>query len=75
MFGLGGTELTFILGIFLMGLIPVALTVWALIDVLKNEFSGSNKLIWALVVLFLAPLGCVLYYFIGTKQKAIYELS
>ena len=69
MFGLGGTEVSIILVIFLVSLLPAALTILALIDVLKNEFSGSNKVIWALVVLFLAPLGCVLYYFIGRKQK------
>lgn len=71
MFGLGGAETSFILGIFLFSLVPLVFTVWALIDVLKSEFTGSNKIIWTLVVLFLAPLGCILYYFIGTKQKAV----
>lgn len=35
-----------IVGVFLLPII-------ALISILKNEFTGSNKLIWILVVLFL----------------------
>jgi Kef-type K+ transport system membrane component KefB len=41
----------------------------ALIDILKNEFEGNNKLIWILVVLLLWIIGAVLYYFIGRSQK------
>jgi hypothetical protein len=69
MFGLGGGELIAILMIFLLCLLPIIFTIWSLIDLLKNEFTGSNKLIWTLIVIFLAPLGCILYFFIGTKQK------
>lgn len=41
----------------------------ALIDILRNEFTGSNKIIWVLIVLFFPFLGALLYYFIGTEQK------
>lgn len=41
----------------------------ALIDILKSEFKGSNKLIWFFVILFFNVLGALLYYFIGRKQK------
>ena len=44
-------------------------TLIALIDILKNEFSGNNKMIWVLVVLFGNFLGAVLYFIIGRKQK------
>lgn len=43
--------------------------IWALIDILKNEFIGPNKLIWLLLVIFLPLIGVICYYFIGTKQK------
>jgi hypothetical protein len=43
--------------------------VWILIDILKNEFTGSNKLIWLLVVITIPFLGMVLYWFIGREQK------
>lgn len=45
------------------------ITIVALIDILKSEFSGNNKIIWMLVVLFINLLGKVLYFIIGRKQK------
>jgi Phospholipase_D-nuclease N-terminal len=42
---------------------------WALIDILKNEFTGSNKLIWLLAVISVPFLGMLLYWFIGREQK------
>ena len=54
-------------------LLPIAIfaipVIIALIDILKNEFEGNNKIIWVLVVLFLSLIGAILYYFIGRKQK------
>jgi hypothetical protein len=47
----------------------LAVWIWALVDILKNEFSGSNKLIWLLLVIFLPLVGVICYYFIGLKQK------
>ncbi|MBT3383401.1 MAG: hypothetical protein HN778_05715 [Prolixibacteraceae bacterium] len=51
--------------------VPVLLIIpiIALIDVLKSEFSGNNKIIWVLVILLLWIIGVVLYYFIGRQQK------
>ncbi|MGC9108758.1 MAG: PLDc N-terminal domain-containing protein [Caldimicrobium sp.] len=73
MFGLGIQEaiMGIIIGIFIL-VIPLAifvLWIWALIDLLKSEFTGYNKLIWLLVLIFLPLLGLILYYFIGRKQK------
>ena len=45
------------------------LFIWALVDILKNEFTGYNKIIWILLVLFLPALGTILYLLIGRKQK------
>ncbi len=48
----------------------VILPVIAIIDITKGEFKGGNdKLIWILVVLFLNPLGTLLYFLIGKDQK------
>lgn len=41
----------------------------ALVDIVRHEFTGSNKLIWILVLIFFNIPGAILYYFIGTKQK------
>jgi len=46
------------------------LPVIAIIDIAKGEFKGGNdKLIWILVVLFLNPLGTLIYFLIGKDQK------
>jgi hypothetical protein len=41
----------------------------ALIDILRNEFTGNNKMIWFLAVTFIPLVGPILYFFIGTDQK------
>lgn len=45
----------------------------ALVDVLKNEFTGSNKIVWLLLLVFLSPLGTILYFIIGKGQKVTYQ--
>lgn len=49
----------------------LAAWIWALVDILKNEFIGPNKLIWLLLVIFLPLVGVICYYFIGMKQKLL----
>lgn len=41
----------------------------ALIDIIRSEFEGNNKLIWVLIVIFLSILGALLYFAIGRRQK------
>ncbi len=65
MFGLGGEEFFLI---FMILSVPL-LIIWALIDILKNEFIGNNKIVWILVVIFLPLLGSLLYLGIGRSQK------
>jgi hypothetical protein len=50
-------------------LICILSTIIALIDIVRNEFTGNNKIVWLLVVLFGNFLGAVLYFIIGRKQK------
>ena len=52
--------------IILLGIIP---TIIALIDILKSEFKGNNKIVWILVVLLANFFGAVLYFLIGREQK------
>jgi len=44
-------------------------TIIALIDILRNEYTHSNKIIWLIVVIGVPIIGPFLYYFIGTKHK------
>jgi hypothetical protein len=46
------------------------LVVWiyAVIDIMRNEFIGNNKLLWLLVAI-LVPFGGFIYFTMGSKQK------
>jgi hypothetical protein len=63
---IGPWQIILILTTVLLGFLP---TIIALIDILKNEFSGQNKIAWLLVVLFTNFFGAILYFFIGRKEK------
>lgn len=52
----------FMLSLLVLGVI-------ALIDILKAQFNGYDKLIWVLVVILLPVVGAILYFLIGKKQK------
>ncbi|CAA6807657.1 MAG: Unknown protein [uncultured Campylobacterales bacterium] len=47
----------------------VVLWIWSLVDILKSEFKGNEKILWLFVVLFLNAFGAILYFFIGKDQK------
>jgi hypothetical protein len=50
--------------------------IYYLIDVLRSNFKEPiNKLIWLIVIIVLPVLGCVLYMFIGRRQKKEYHLD
>jgi uncharacterized membrane protein YhaH (DUF805 family) len=55
--------------ILLLALSGIILTIMALIDILKSEFKGNDKIVWVLVVLFFNLIGAILYFTIGKKQK------
>jgi len=50
-------------------LFTILFPIIALVDAVRNEFTGNNKLIWVLVLIFFNIAGAILYYLIGTKQK------
>ena len=45
------------------------LYIYILIDILKHEFTGYNKIIWILVLIFFPFLGALLYLLIGRAQR------
>lgn len=57
--------------LFVVIILPVILIleIKALIDLLKNQFNGHDKLIWVIIVVFLPLIGSILYFAIGRKQK------
>lgn len=61
---------------FLIIVIPLSFfIIWMinLIDILKNEFTESNKIIWVLMITFIPFIGNILYWTIGKKQKIPHE--
>lgn len=47
----------------------IVLPIAALIDISKSAFKGNEKLMWILLVIFTNPIGSILYFTIGKKQK------
>jgi len=67
---IGAWQLILILVVLFLGILP---TIIALVDILKSEFKGNNKIVWILVVLFANFFGAILYFLIGRKQKITIE--
>jgi hypothetical protein len=63
MFGLGTPE------IILLSIIALLIPLITLIDILRNEFTGNNKIIWIIIVILFPCLGFLLYIFIGRNHK------
>lgn len=53
----------------------VVLPIASIIDIAKREFKENGKLIWMLIVLFLNPIGAVLYVAKGKNKKNIHDLN
>ncbi|AUC22975.1 hypothetical protein BTO15_13130 [Polaribacter sejongensis] len=69
---IGAWQLIIIFIVLFLGILP---TIIALVDILKNEFKGNNKIVWVLVVLFANFFGAILYFLIGREQKIMIEKS
>ncbi len=56
---------------FVIGLVVVVFSIVQIVDCLKSNFSGYNKIVWILALIFLGPLGALIYYFVGKDQKVL----
>ena len=55
----------------ILGLLALALWIWALIDAIGNtRLEGMTRLIWVLVIIFVPVLGPILYLIIGRNSAA-----
>jgi NADH:ubiquinone oxidoreductase subunit 6 (subunit J) len=60
----------FMLIVFALAVLIFVFWVLMLVNCIKRKFKSENdKLIWALVIIFLGVLGSVIYYFIVKKGK------
>jgi len=51
----------------IIGLLILALDIWAVVNIPQSLASNRRKLIWSIVVLLLPLLGLILWYFRGPK--------
>jgi hypothetical protein len=67
----GGLGLLALLFLGLLGLAAFIFWIWMLIDCIQNNSIGSTeKIIWALVILFLHCLGALIYFFAGRNKRS-----
>lgn len=55
-------------GLFLI-LAGIVLTIAALVDVVRSEFKGNDKIAWVIVILLFNFVGAIIYFAIGRNQK------
>lgn len=55
---------------FLLGIIILALDIWAVLNVWGSNTSTASKLLWTLLILVLPLIGLVIWYFAGPKSSA-----
>ncbi len=59
-----GFILLMIFLMFALALLLFAFWIWMIVDCAKRRFKNDNeKIVWILVLIFLALLGAVIYYF------------
>lgn len=51
----------------LIGLIILALDIWAIINVFKSGASTGAKVLWVLLILFLPVLGLIIWAIAGPR--------
>ncbi|WOE77953.1 PLD nuclease N-terminal domain-containing protein [Pseudomonas protegens] len=51
----------------LVGLIILALDIWAIINVLKSSAETGMKIIWVLLIIFLPVLGLIIWAIAGPR--------
>lgn len=53
----------------IIGLIGLALTIWALIHIILSGTSTVGKVVWVLIVILLPILGFVIWFFAGPRKS------
>ena len=51
------------------GLLALIFAIWMLIDCIKNETDGTQRIIWALVIFFIPCIGSLIYFFARKLQR------
>jgi hypothetical protein len=55
----------------ILGLIILALDIWAIINVIQSGTSTGSKILWVLLILVLPVLGLIIWFFVGPRGGRI----
>jgi succinate dehydrogenase/fumarate reductase cytochrome b subunit len=53
----------------IIGLIILALDIWAIINIVKSSSPDTNKILWVVIVILLPLVGLVLWFLLGPGKK------
>lgn len=53
----------------IIGLIILALDIWAIINVIQSDASTTGKILWVLLIILLPVLGLIIWYFAGPRGR------
>jgi hypothetical protein len=51
----------------IIGLIILALDIWAIINVIQSGASTGSKVVWVLLILVLPVVGLIIWFFAGPR--------
>ncbi|WP_324734258.1 PLD nuclease N-terminal domain-containing protein [Pseudomonas paeninsulae] len=51
----------------LVGLIILALSIWAIINIVKSNTEVGKKVLWVLLILFLPVIGLIIWALLGPR--------
>lgn len=54
----------------IIGLIHLALVIWALVNIFQSSYSTGGKILWAAVVFFMPVLGFILWLLFGPRSAS-----
>jgi len=66
---LGYYEILILLVFFSLGFLGIGLWIWMLIDCVKNEPSGNDKIMWVIIIIFTGIIGAAMYLFIRRPKR------
>jgi hypothetical protein len=55
----------------IIGLVILALDIWAIINVIQSGTSTGSKILWVLLILILPVLGLIIWFFAGPRGGRI----
>jgi len=57
------------LGFLALGVLACIFWIWMLIHAITNRgLSGTEKIVWVLVIIFLHFIGALIYFFVGRSR-------